>query len=269
MLITLLLTGKVSEVLIVFPSWSQNCSNLNSLSLKKTKGEAIIVNVFAPMCTDELHQELDRIDFVTMTIDASNIKVKLASIEDRSLLPESGVKVRLLEFRSVSGETAEILSKYLLSVLDQTKLWDKLIGFCANNCNTNFGGIERRRQNSVFYKVKDNDKRNLVGIGRTIHIVYNCLQHAVDTTPVCVESLVVKVYEFFYIYKSFVILLMFSTNDFCCTAIPDFCRCYLLWSGFLKCLKPKRGTIIRKNIVLLSFVNVLRIPSRTLSLVRL
>ena len=75
------------------------------------------------MCTDELHQELDRINFVSVTIDASNMKaVKLLPIVVCYFLPKSGVKVKLLEFKSVPGETAEILSKYLLSVLDQTKL---------------------------------------------------------------------------------------------------------------------------------------------------
>ena len=50
-------------------------------SFGKTKYEAIVVNVIAPMCTDELQPELDRIDFVTVTIDASNIKeVKLVPI---------------------------------------------------------------------------------------------------------------------------------------------------------------------------------------------
>ena len=75
------------------------------------------------MCTDELHEELNRINFVSVTIDASNMKVvKLLPIVVRYFLPKSGVKVKLLEFKSVPGETAEILSKYLLSVLDQTKL---------------------------------------------------------------------------------------------------------------------------------------------------
>ena len=82
----------------------------------------------------------------------------------RYFLPKSGVKVKLLEFKSIPGETAEVLSKYLFSVLDQTKLKDKLIGFCADNRITNFGGIKRRGQNNVFYKVKDNVKRDLVGI---------------------------------------------------------------------------------------------------------
>ena len=75
------------------------------------------------MCTDKLHRELDRINFVTVTIDASNTKeVKLVPIVIRYFLPESGIEVKLLQFKSVPRETAEILSKYLLSVLDQTKL---------------------------------------------------------------------------------------------------------------------------------------------------
>ena len=84
-----------------------------------------------------------------MTIDASNMKeVKLVPIVVRYFLPESGVKVKLME--SVLAETTEILSKYLLPVLDQTKLKDKSIGFWADNCNTNFGGIKRRGQKSCI-----------------------------------------------------------------------------------------------------------------------
>ena len=50
---------------------------------------------------------------------ASNMKeVKLVPIVVRYFLPESGVKVKLLEFKSVPGETAKLLSEYLLSVLD-------------------------------------------------------------------------------------------------------------------------------------------------------
>ena len=75
------------------------------------------------MYTDKLHRELDRINFVTLTIDASNTKeVKLVPIVIRYFLPQNGVEVKLLQFKSVPRETAEILSKYLLSVLDQTKL---------------------------------------------------------------------------------------------------------------------------------------------------
>ena len=51
------------------------------------------------MCIEELHQELDQINLVTVSIDASNMKeVKLVPIAVRYFLPKSGVKVKLLEF---------------------------------------------------------------------------------------------------------------------------------------------------------------------------
>ena len=52
----------------------------------------------------------------------------------------------------------------------------------------------------MFFKAKDNVKRDLVVIGCTVHIIHNCLQHTVDTLPICVESLVVKIYKSFDIY---------------------------------------------------------------------
>ena len=61
-------------------------------SLGKTKCEAIIVKVIAPMCTDELHQELDRINFATVTIYASNIKVKLSPIVVRYFLKKVALR---------------------------------------------------------------------------------------------------------------------------------------------------------------------------------
>ena len=62
------------------------------------------------MCIEELQQELDQIYLITVPIDASNMKeVKLVSIVVRYFLPESGVKVKLLEFKSVPGETAKLL----------------------------------------------------------------------------------------------------------------------------------------------------------------
>ena len=221
-------------------------------SLGKTKCEAIVVNVIAPMCIDELHQELDPINFVTVSIDASNMKeVKLVPIMVRYFLPESGVKVKLLGFKSVPGETAEILSKYLLSVLDQTKLKDKLIGFCADNCNTNFGGVKRRGHDNVFYKVKDNIKRDLVGIGSTIHIVHNCLQHAVDTLPVSVESLVVKSYKFFHIYS----VRVSELKEFCDFAYVEYKRILQHGKNIFLSLLPALERIIEMFKALKSYFN--------------
>ena len=66
--------------------------------------------VISPACTDKLCQELDQVKFVTVTIDASSMKeVKLVPIVCSYILLKTGVKNKLLEFKSVPGETAEIL----------------------------------------------------------------------------------------------------------------------------------------------------------------
>ena len=39
----------------------------------------------------------------------------------------------------------------------------------------------------------------------------NCLLHDGDTLPICVESLVAKVYDFFYLY----IVLVWELKEFC------------------------------------------------------
>ena len=59
--------------------------------------------------------------------------------------------------------------------------------------------MKRRGQNNAFFRVKENIERDLTGIGCAANIVHNCLQHAVDNLPVCVESLV-KICKFFHIY---------------------------------------------------------------------
>ena len=133
------------------------------------------------MRTDELRQELNQINFVTVITDASNRRRETCF---HCGLPETDVRVKQLEVKKVSRESAEVLREYLFSALDQTRLKEKLIGFCADNCNTNFGNVKRKGQNKVFFKVKDNVKRNLVGIRCRVYIVHNCLQHAVDTLPI-------------------------------------------------------------------------------------
>ena len=79
-------------------------------------------------------------------------EVKLVPIAVCYFLPETGVKLKLLKFKSVSGEAAEILREHLLLVLDQSRLKKKLIGFYADNYNTNFGGI--KKENKIMFSSK-------------------------------------------------------------------------------------------------------------------
>ena len=97
-------------------------------------------------------------------------------------MPDQAVKVKLLEFQNVPGKTSEILCNALQSAINI--LSRKVIGFCGDNCNTNFGGVKRRGQNNVYSQFKKFLGREIVGIGCGAHIVHNCIQTAVDVLPI-------------------------------------------------------------------------------------
>ena len=72
----------------------------------------MLTNCIAPIIADELRQELNKANFMSASIDASNRKeIKIVPVVVRYFVPDVGVKVKLLEFKSLGGETAAILSK--------------------------------------------------------------------------------------------------------------------------------------------------------------
>lgn len=170
-------------------------------SLGKTKCEAIVLNVIAPLAHEELVDDLKKTNFISVSMDASNRKdIKLVPIVVRYFSPITGIQVKLLDFKSVPGETSEILTDHLYSSLVKNNLDKKVVGFCGDNCNTNFGGVKRAGTNNVFHRLKNNLGREINGIGCGAHIVHNCVQSGVDGLPIDIEALVVKIYKHFYIY---------------------------------------------------------------------
>ena len=68
-------------------------------------------------------------------------------------------------------------------------LFEKCVSFTGDNCNTNFGGLARRKDNNVFSRLK-NDVPNLVGIGCPAHILNNCLHHGTNQMSIDIESII-------------------------------------------------------------------------------
>jgi len=170
-------------------------------TLGKTKCEAIVLNILAPLALDELRNDLNKCNFITVSMDASNKKdIKIVPVIIRYFQPEFGIKVKLLEFKSVPGETAEILTNHIMTVLKEHNLDKKVIGFCGDNCNTNFGGVKREGNNNVFARMKNELGREINEIGCGALIVHNCMQTAVDVLPIEIEALIVKIYKYFHIY---------------------------------------------------------------------
>ena len=115
-------------------------------ALQRTNYEAVLADCIALMIAAELCQELNKANFISASIDASNRKeIKIVPVVVGCFLPDVGVKVKLLEFKSLGGETAALLSEYVVLALKQNGLKEKLAGFCADNCNTNFQRFEKKR----------------------------------------------------------------------------------------------------------------------------
>lgn len=74
-----------------------------------------------------------------------------------------------------------------------------MVGFCGDNCPTNFGSRDRHGENNVYYRLKQYMPL-LFGIGCCAHFSHNALKHACDCLPIDIECIVVKIYSYFYIH---------------------------------------------------------------------
>lgn len=156
-----------------------------------------------------------------MFSDASNHKdIKLFPTLIRYFDPEFGVKVKILDFVSLPGETSELISESILEILKKNNICQKLVAYCADNANTNFGIVARKGKKNVFAKLKLHLGREIIGIDCAAHIVHNAIQTAADL-PSDIEGIIGKIYSHFYIYtvrveslKEFLRTLKFSIVDY-------------------------------------------------------
>ncbi|KAF2890246.1 hypothetical protein ILUMI_15927 [Ignelater luminosus] len=191
----------------------------NKFSYTRTKSEAIIKRVLAPFAFDALAQELETSHFVSIFSDASNRKdIKLFPTLVRYFNTQNGISIKIIDVTSAPGETAEIISKLLLKVLDKNNLGNKLVAYCADNANTNFGGVSKKGNKNVFNKLKQNVPEKLIGIGCAAHIIHNTIQTAADLLPVDVDSVINKIYSHFYIFT----VRVESLKTFCEEAETDY-----------------------------------------------
>lgn len=178
----------------------RTCFAINKFHCARTKCEAITNNVFAPFSKSILKEELAKRHYVCVSTDASNHgNIKMMPVVVRYFIPTEGVRVKLLSFGNEKGETSEIISTMIMKTATTNEILDKIVGFCGDNCPTNFGSAERGGRNNVFYRLKQWISE-LTGVGCAAHIVHNGLKDACDQMPFDVECVVVKIYSYFYIH---------------------------------------------------------------------
>ncbi|GBO46480.1 hypothetical protein AVEN_160992-1 [Araneus ventricosus] len=148
-------TNSVSEHQTAHLNWFKKLYD-PKFSSARTKTEEIILNVISPFIFDNVSRSLENVNYVTVTMDSSNrSEVRVVPIVVRYFSLEVGIQVKLLNFDEVSGETAQILTQYLLQCVKKYKLQEKLVCYTADNTNSNFGGVKRKGEENVFRKVQN------------------------------------------------------------------------------------------------------------------
>lgn len=161
----------------------RTCFQIKNFHCARTKCSSIAINVFAPFAQNNLKHDLAKRSYVCLSTDASNRgNIKMMPVVVRYFVPTEGVKVKLLEFSNQKGETSIIISKMIMEAAEKNELNNKVVGFCGDNCPTNFGNAARGGQNNVFYRLKQNWPK-LIGMGCGAHIAHNALKNAVDSMP--------------------------------------------------------------------------------------
>lgn len=177
----------------------RTCFGMKNFHCARTKSEAIVTNVFAPFAFEELKKELSAVRYVCVSTDASNHgNVKMMPVMVRYFLPTIGVRVKMLEFTSLKGETSEMIASVILKTTEENQIKNAIVGYCADNCSTNFGSCERGGENNVFYRLRQ-ENPEIIGVGCGAHIGHNSLKYACEFLPIDIETIVVKIYSYFYI----------------------------------------------------------------------
>lgn len=146
---------------------------MNGFHSARTKSASIVSQAIAPFALDEIKKELNIVNYVTLATDASNSKsVKMMPVLARYFIPTVGVRIKLLEYASVKGDTAVIISDVIKNTAEQYGINQKTIGFSANSCAANFGSSSRGGENNAYYLLKQ-WKPKLIGIGCAAHIIHN------------------------------------------------------------------------------------------------
>lgn len=80
--------------------------------------------------------------------------------------------------------------------MDNHNLNDKVIAVCADNTNTNFGGVNRKGDKNVK-KMMHLLGKTIIGIGCNAHIVSNAINTASSLMSIDVEVVITHIYLHF------------------------------------------------------------------------
>lgn len=172
------------------------------LACGRTKAEAIILKIFAPHTIEKTLQELEDIPYITVSTDASNHgSTKLFPILIQYFdFKNGGIQSKILNITNKQNETSDTISSMIVNELKETNLISKCVGFSGDNCNTNFGGVNRAGFENVFYKLKAQIKENIIGVGCPLHVGNNAAHCGLNQLSINVDGIVSALHNYFSIF---------------------------------------------------------------------
>lgn len=172
------------------------------MTCARTKTEAIVNSIIAPYGVEIVIEAMKNISHFGVSTDASNHgAVKMFPLLIQYFdWKNGGLQTKVIDLQSLPNETADTIATFIKDALDKHDLGPKCVAFSGDNCNTNFGGIRRGDGNNVFANLKRSLNPNLIGIGCPAHILNNCVHHGVDRLSIDIESIVLKIFNYFSIY---------------------------------------------------------------------
>lgn len=156
------------------------------------------MQVISPRIELDVAAELRKLNFLTIITDTSNHKaLKMLPVIVRGFSEEKGVQSFKLEVKLIPNERSETIGNVLFQTGTRFQIVDKIVAFGADNCNTNYGGVSRKGENNVFFRLKQLFNREIVGVGCVSHIIHNAFDAACETLTIQVEPLAVVMYNHF------------------------------------------------------------------------
>jgi hypothetical protein len=168
------------------------------LSSARTKTEAIVVKVLAPHSVEQIIKDVQDVPYLGVATDASNHGyTKVFPVVIQYFTIEEGLNVKLLRVDDLKNEKSKTITEYLMDSLEKHQLSIKCVAFCGDNCNTNFGGVQRNGRNNVFHHLKDMMNPKIIGVGCPIHILHNATEHGFFHWVINIDTVVLKLYNYF------------------------------------------------------------------------
>ena len=87
--------------------------------------------------------------------------------------PETGINIKILDYVDLPGETSQMIHDNMMRILIKHNLQEKIVAFCADNANTNFGGVNRRGHENVYFKLQQSLNRHM--LLESAALLINCI----------------------------------------------------------------------------------------------